>query len=117
MLSKIVAQEDDVVEVGGELGVISEAGEAPAEYAPPPPPPPPQTPPPGCPGAPTPPPPAPPNPRAGAPPRPHPRRCPARGCRRATSRVTGPTARDCRRSLPTAPSPAPDPDQAGAARR
>ncbi|GAA5074498.1 2-oxoglutarate dehydrogenase, E2 component, dihydrolipoamide succinyltransferase [Nocardia iowensis] len=28
VLSKIVAQEDDVVEVGGELGVISEAGEA-----------------------------------------------------------------------------------------
>ncbi|WP_280476426.1 2-oxoglutarate dehydrogenase, E2 component, dihydrolipoamide succinyltransferase [Nocardia farcinica] len=34
VLSKIVAQEDDVVEVGGELGVISEAGEAPAESAP-----------------------------------------------------------------------------------
>ncbi|BDU05677.1 2-oxoglutarate dehydrogenase, E2 component, dihydrolipoamide succinyltransferase [Nocardia cyriacigeorgica] len=33
VLSKIVAQEDDVVEVGGELGIISEAGEdaAPAE--------------------------------------------------------------------------------------
>ncbi|MEV0436763.1 2-oxoglutarate dehydrogenase, E2 component, dihydrolipoamide succinyltransferase [Nocardia sp. NPDC050413] len=30
VLSKIVAQEDDVVEVGGELGVISDAGEAPA---------------------------------------------------------------------------------------
>ncbi|KAA8883962.1 2-oxoglutarate dehydrogenase, E2 component, dihydrolipoamide succinyltransferase [Nocardia colli] len=29
VLSKIVAQEDDVVEVGGELGVISDAGEAP----------------------------------------------------------------------------------------
>ncbi|WP_305082649.1 biotin/lipoyl-containing protein, partial [Nocardia sp. MH4] len=28
VLSKIVAQEDDIVEVGGELGVISEAGEA-----------------------------------------------------------------------------------------
>ncbi|WP_040733336.1 biotin/lipoyl-containing protein, partial [Nocardia tenerifensis] len=28
VLSKIVAQEDDVVEVGGELGVISEPGEA-----------------------------------------------------------------------------------------
>ncbi|WP_040865861.1 biotin/lipoyl-containing protein, partial [Nocardia exalbida] len=28
VLSKIVANEDDVVEVGGELGVISEAGEA-----------------------------------------------------------------------------------------
>ncbi|MFE7801795.1 2-oxoglutarate dehydrogenase, E2 component, dihydrolipoamide succinyltransferase [Nocardia sp. NPDC057440] len=33
VLSKIVAQEDDVVEVGGELGVISEAGEAPAPAA------------------------------------------------------------------------------------
>ncbi|MEU4651302.1 2-oxoglutarate dehydrogenase, E2 component, dihydrolipoamide succinyltransferase [Nocardia fluminea] len=30
VLSKIVAQEDDIVEVGGELGVISDAGEAPA---------------------------------------------------------------------------------------
>ncbi|WP_280254736.1 2-oxoglutarate dehydrogenase, E2 component, dihydrolipoamide succinyltransferase [Nocardia wallacei] len=30
VLTKIVAQEDDVVEVGGELGVIGEAGEAPA---------------------------------------------------------------------------------------
>ncbi|MEV0706491.1 2-oxoglutarate dehydrogenase, E2 component, dihydrolipoamide succinyltransferase [Nocardia aurea] len=30
VLSKIVAAEDDVVEVGGELGVISDAGEAPA---------------------------------------------------------------------------------------
>ena len=30
VLSKIVAKEDDVVEVGGELGVISDAGEAPA---------------------------------------------------------------------------------------
>ncbi|WP_305793860.1 biotin/lipoyl-containing protein, partial [Nocardia altamirensis] len=30
VLSKIVAQEDDVVEVGGELGVIGDAGEAPA---------------------------------------------------------------------------------------
>lgn len=28
VLSKIVAQEDDVVEVGGELGIISDAGEA-----------------------------------------------------------------------------------------
>ncbi|PPJ00088.1 biotin/lipoyl-containing protein, partial [Nocardia cyriacigeorgica] len=28
VLSKIVAQEDDVVEVGGELGVITDAGEA-----------------------------------------------------------------------------------------
>uniref|UniRef100_UPI000AEF2639 biotin/lipoyl-containing protein n=1 Tax=Nocardia amamiensis TaxID=404578 RepID=UPI000AEF2639 len=28
VLSKIVAQEDDVIEVGGELGVISEPGEA-----------------------------------------------------------------------------------------
>ncbi|WP_342213230.1 biotin/lipoyl-containing protein, partial [Nocardia wallacei] len=28
VLTKIVAQEDDVVEVGGELGVIGEAGEA-----------------------------------------------------------------------------------------
>ncbi|TLF52196.1 2-oxoglutarate dehydrogenase, E2 component, dihydrolipoamide succinyltransferase [Nocardia cyriacigeorgica] len=38
VLSKIVAQEDDVVEVGGELGVITDAGEAaapaPAEQAP-----------------------------------------------------------------------------------
>uniref|UniRef100_UPI000AA7C2EA biotin/lipoyl-containing protein n=1 Tax=Nocardia pseudovaccinii TaxID=189540 RepID=UPI000AA7C2EA len=33
VLSKIVAAEDDVVEVGGELGVISEAGEAPAPAA------------------------------------------------------------------------------------
>ncbi|WP_043649771.1 biotin/lipoyl-containing protein, partial [Nocardia thailandica] len=30
VLSKIVAQEDDIVEVGGELGVISAADEAPA---------------------------------------------------------------------------------------
>ncbi|MGW6698267.1 2-oxoglutarate dehydrogenase, E2 component, dihydrolipoamide succinyltransferase [Nocardia sp. NPDC055049] len=30
VLSKIVAQEDDIVEVGGELGVISDAGETPA---------------------------------------------------------------------------------------
>ncbi|MGY0497672.1 2-oxoglutarate dehydrogenase, E2 component, dihydrolipoamide succinyltransferase [Nocardia sp. FBN12] len=30
VLSKIVAQQDDIVEVGGELGVISDAGEAPA---------------------------------------------------------------------------------------
>ncbi|WP_040834424.1 biotin/lipoyl-containing protein, partial [Nocardia brevicatena] len=30
VLTKIVAQEDDVVEVGGELGVIGESGEAPA---------------------------------------------------------------------------------------
>ncbi|MEV0857116.1 2-oxoglutarate dehydrogenase, E2 component, dihydrolipoamide succinyltransferase [Nocardia fluminea] len=30
VLSKIVAQEDDIVEVGGELGVISDADEAPA---------------------------------------------------------------------------------------
>ncbi|WP_305082373.1 biotin/lipoyl-containing protein, partial [Nocardia veterana] len=30
VLTKIVAQEDDVVEVGGELGVIGDAGEAPA---------------------------------------------------------------------------------------
>ncbi|WP_043739947.1 biotin/lipoyl-containing protein, partial [Nocardia carnea] len=28
VLTKIVAQEDDVVEVGGELGVIGEAGES-----------------------------------------------------------------------------------------
>uniref|UniRef100_UPI000593DD5D 2-oxoglutarate dehydrogenase, E2 component, dihydrolipoamide succinyltransferase n=1 Tax=Nocardia higoensis TaxID=228599 RepID=UPI000593DD5D len=34
VLSKIVAQEDDVVEIGGELGVISDAGEAPAASAP-----------------------------------------------------------------------------------
>ncbi|NDK89631.1 pyruvate dehydrogenase complex dihydrolipoyllysine-residue acetyltransferase, partial [Gordonia desulfuricans] len=31
VLVKIVAQEDDVVEIGGELGVIGDAGEAPAE--------------------------------------------------------------------------------------
>ncbi|WP_303752515.1 biotin/lipoyl-containing protein, partial [Nocardia alba] len=30
VLSKIVAQEDDIVEVGGELGVISDADETPA---------------------------------------------------------------------------------------
>ncbi|MBO0853648.1 MAG: pyruvate dehydrogenase complex dihydrolipoyllysine-residue acetyltransferase, partial [Nocardia sp.] len=30
VLTKIVAQEDDVIEVGGELGVIGDAGEAPA---------------------------------------------------------------------------------------
>ncbi|WP_348538297.1 biotin/lipoyl-containing protein, partial [Nocardia farcinica] len=34
VLSKIVAQEDDVVEIGGELAVISEAGEASAAPAP-----------------------------------------------------------------------------------
>lgn len=35
VLTKIVAREDDTVEIGGELGVISEAGEAtPAESAP-----------------------------------------------------------------------------------
>ncbi|MFD0000719.1 biotin/lipoyl-containing protein, partial [Nocardia sp. NPDC127526] len=33
VLVKIVAKEDDVVEVGGELGVIGEAGEAPAPAA------------------------------------------------------------------------------------
>ncbi|WP_305781666.1 biotin/lipoyl-containing protein, partial [Nocardia acidivorans] len=33
VLVKIVAQEDDVVEVGGELGVIGDAGEAPAPAA------------------------------------------------------------------------------------
>ncbi len=31
VLTKIVAQEDDVVEVGGELGIIGDAGEAPAD--------------------------------------------------------------------------------------
>ncbi|NUS94978.1 MAG: pyruvate dehydrogenase complex dihydrolipoyllysine-residue acetyltransferase, partial [Nocardia sp.] len=30
VLTKIVAKEDDIVEVGGELGVIGDAGEAPA---------------------------------------------------------------------------------------
>ncbi|KAB7760179.1 biotin/lipoyl-containing protein, partial [Mycolicibacterium mucogenicum] len=34
VLTKIVAQEDDVVEIGGELAVIGEAGEAPAPSAP-----------------------------------------------------------------------------------
>jgi len=34
VLTKIVAQEDDTVEVGGELAVIGDAGEAPAEPAP-----------------------------------------------------------------------------------
>ena len=34
VLTKIVAQEDDTVEVGGELGVIGEAGEAPPASAP-----------------------------------------------------------------------------------
>lgn len=33
VLTKIVAQEDDVVEIGGELAVIGEAGEAPAPAA------------------------------------------------------------------------------------
>ncbi|WP_305778674.1 biotin/lipoyl-containing protein, partial [Nocardia yamanashiensis] len=33
VLVKIVAGEDDVVEVGGELGVIGDAGEAPAPAA------------------------------------------------------------------------------------
>ena len=35
MLTKIVAQEDDTVEVGGELAVIGDAGEAPGAEAPP----------------------------------------------------------------------------------
>ncbi len=35
VLTKIVAQEDDTVEVGGELAVIGDAGEAPAAEAPP----------------------------------------------------------------------------------
>ena len=34
VLTKIVAQEDDTVDIGGELAVIGEAGEAPAEEAP-----------------------------------------------------------------------------------
>ncbi|MDX1878202.1 2-oxoglutarate dehydrogenase, E2 component, dihydrolipoamide succinyltransferase [Mycolicibacterium sp. 141076] len=34
VLTKIVAQEDDVVEIGGELAVIGEAGESPAPSAP-----------------------------------------------------------------------------------
>ncbi|KIU13731.1 biotin/lipoyl-containing protein, partial [Mycolicibacterium llatzerense] len=34
VLTKIVAQEDDVVEIGGELAVIGEAGSAPAPAAP-----------------------------------------------------------------------------------
>ncbi|WP_315852156.1 biotin/lipoyl-containing protein, partial [Prescottella equi] len=33
VLTKIVAQEDDVVDIGGELAVIGEAGEAPAAEA------------------------------------------------------------------------------------
>ncbi|MFT9784524.1 biotin/lipoyl-containing protein, partial [Mycobacteroides abscessus subsp. abscessus] len=46
VLTKIVAREDDTVEIGGELGVISEAGEAAAPPGPAPPAPAPPAPPP-----------------------------------------------------------------------